>query len=108
LSTLIFPVSFNGVAFFQDQDLTAEELAELALQLGEAAGKPADSTLHIHPTASDQLGENGLPIGKISNEADATGRQISFKDERSTFASAGWHSGRRRANVHMLIIRKLD
>lgn len=82
------------MAFFQDQDLTAEDLAELALQLGEAAGKPADSTLHIHPTASDQLGENGLPIGKISSEADATGRQISFKDERSTFASAGWHTGK--------------
>lgn len=94
-SHFCFPktVSFNGVAFFQAQDLTAEDLANLALQLGEAAGKPADSTLHIHPTAPDQLGENGLPIGKISSEADASGRQISFKDERSNFASAGWHTG---------------
>lgn len=79
------------MAFFEGQeDLSAEDLGTLALVLGEASGKPADSTLHIHPT--QELGENGLPIGKISNVAEKGGRQISFADERSILASAGWHT----------------
>lgn len=84
-------VALNGVAFFQAQDsLTTEDLAELALALGTAAGKPETSTLHIHPT--QELGENGLPIGTISNVADKDGRQISFMEERSTIASSNWHT----------------
>jgi len=88
---LLCTVSLHGVGFFPAQDLEADDLAKIALLLGEAAGKPTESGLHIHPTQF--LGENGLPVGQITNVADKDGRQISFADERSTFASAGWHSG---------------
>ncbi|GAA5869054.1 hypothetical protein JCM8547_008687 [Rhodosporidiobolus lusitaniae] len=82
-------ISWRGVVFFQDQhDLVPEDLAAFALRLGEAYGKPAESTLHIHPT--QELSENGLPLGKISSEPDAEGRQISFKEKGLT--SSGWHS----------------
>ncbi|ORY86712.1 putative TfdA family taurine dioxygenase [Leucosporidium creatinivorum] len=87
---LAHEISLHGVGFFPAQDLEADDLARIALLLGEAAGKPTDSVLHIHPT--QELGENGLPVGQITNVADKDGRQISFADERSTFASAGWHT----------------
>lgn len=79
------------MAFFSAQDsLTPNDLATLGLLFGELSGKPSDSTLHIHPT--QELGENGLPVGTITNVADKDGRQISFKDERSSLASQGWHT----------------
>ncbi|GAA5975586.1 hypothetical protein JCM11641_003541 [Rhodosporidiobolus odoratus] len=88
---LAYAISLNGVCFFPGQDLTPEELGQLALRLGRASGAPADSALHIHPTA--ELGENGRPtVGTISNMAGAMGRQISFKDERSDLASMGLHT----------------
>ena len=109
---LIFSVavSHNGVAFFQNQsEITPEDLAVLGLALGTLSGKPADSGLHIHPT--QELGENGLPVGKISNVPDKDGcvrnsllliafseacvscrRQISFEDEYSVITSSGWHT----------------
>jgi len=42
------PVSQNGVVFFQGQhDIVPEDIGRLALRLGELAGKPEDSTLHM-------------------------------------------------------------
>lgn len=90
LKDLAYNISYHGVAFFKNQDLEPTDLTKLALLLGEAAGKPEDSHLHIHPT--QELGEDGLPLGKIDNQADKEGRQISFKDERSTFSSTAWHT----------------
>ncbi|BGP13487.1 hypothetical protein JCM10213_001760 [Rhodosporidiobolus nylandii] len=88
---LAYAISLHGVCIFPAQDLTPEELAQLALRLGRASGAPADSDLHIHPTA--ELGENGKPtVGTISNVAGAMGRKITFKDDRSEFASFGLHS----------------
>lgn len=84
-----FAVSHRGVVFFQDQrELVPEDLGNLALRLGELAGKPSDSSLHIHPT--QELSENGLPLGKISSTPDKEGRQISFPEKGLT--SAGWHT----------------
>lgn len=41
-------VSYRGVVFFQDQhDLEKEDIGRLALRLGELAGKPEDSILHM-------------------------------------------------------------
>ncbi|SCV71701.1 BQ2448_3289 [Microbotryum intermedium] len=89
LHDLAITISRNGVVFFQDQsDLTPEDLGRIALRLGELAGKPESSTLHIHPT--QELTETGLPLGKISSKPDAEGRQISFAD--SGLTSKGWHS----------------
>ncbi|KAK4055385.1 hypothetical protein OIO90_003223 [Microbotryomycetes sp. JL221] len=91
LKDLAYNISFHGVAFFKAQDeLEPTDLTKLALLLGEATGKPQDSHLHIHPT--QELGEDGLPLGKIDNKADKEGRQISFKDGRSAFSSTAWHT----------------
>ncbi|GAA6036491.1 hypothetical protein JCM8097_003532 [Rhodosporidiobolus ruineniae] len=88
---LAYSVSLHGVCFFPAQDLNQDELEQLALRLGRASGAPADSDLHVHPTA--ELGENGRPtVGTISNMAGNGGRRITFKDERSDFASHGLHS----------------
>lgn len=76
---------------FPAQDLSPEDLERLALALGRASGAPADSDLHIHPTAA--LGEDGRPkVGTISNKADSRGARINFKDERSELASQGIHT----------------
>ena len=45
-----FPVSQRGVAFFRAQDGLSDDLQkELGQRLGELAGKPKTSGLHIHP-----------------------------------------------------------
>lgn len=65
-------------------------MSKLATKLGELSGKPTSSKLHIHPLSKEfsELGE--FKGEKIDSEADDTGRQISFKSEKSNFASAGW------------------
>lgn len=42
-------VAERGVVFFRAQDLTLKEQKILGQKLGELTGKPAESTLHIHP-----------------------------------------------------------
>ncbi|GAA5935048.1 hypothetical protein JCM3775_004684 [Rhodotorula graminis] len=89
LRDLAILISLRGVVFFQDQhDIVPEDIGRLALRLGELAGKPEDSTLHIHPT--QELSESGLPLGKISSTPDKEGRQISFAEKGLT--SSGWHT----------------
>ncbi|KAK1926878.1 putative taurine dioxygenase [Papiliotrema laurentii] len=60
-------VSERGVVFFRDSEITPEEQKVLVQKLGEAGGKPADSTLHIHPLtlAGSELGDE---ISVISNK----------------------------------------
>lgn len=67
-------------------------MSRLATKLGELSGKPTSSKLHIHPLSKEfsELGE--FKGEKIDSEADNEGRQISFKSEKSNFASAGWVS----------------
>lgn len=76
--------------FLPAQDaLTKSDLAEVGLRLGQLAGHD-EAALHIHPT--QELGENGLPVGSIQSTPDKDGRQISFLEERSAIASSGTHS----------------
>ncbi|GAA6006222.1 TauD/TfdA dioxygenase family protein [Rhodotorula paludigena] len=89
LRDLAILISHRGVVFFQDQhDIVPEDIGHLALRLGELAGKPEDSTLHIHPT--QELTETGLPLGKIDSQPDKDGRQISFAGK--SFTSREWHT----------------
>ena len=87
-------VSHRGVVFFRKQtNLTQALLNKLATKISHASGKPTASKLHIHPL-SKEFSESGQFIGgeKIDSEKDSEGRQISFKSEKSNFASAGWHT----------------
>lgn len=65
---------------------------KLARKLGELSGKPLLSKLHIHPLSKEfsELGEFKGEV--IDSNPDNQGRQISFKSEKSNFASAGWVS----------------
>lgn len=48
LKDLAILLSYRGVLFFKDQnDLVPEDLAALALRLGELSGKPKESGLHM-------------------------------------------------------------
>lgn len=52
LQDLAVTIAERGVVFFRNQrDLTVEQQKKLVLALGERAGNPKNSKLHIHPTA---------------------------------------------------------
>ena len=59
-------VSYRGVVFFKNQDLTIQQQKELGLQLGRLTGRPAESTLHKHPISEDSP-ELGADTSVISS-----------------------------------------
>jgi alpha-ketoglutarate-dependent taurine dioxygenase len=64
--------SERGVVFFRDSEITPEEQKVLVQKLGEAGGKPADSTLHIHPLtlAGSELGDE-ISVGRKRRPAQS-------------------------------------
>ncbi|KAJ3240513.1 hypothetical protein HDU78_002274 [Chytriomyces hyalinus] len=82
-------VSQRNVVFLRNQDLTFTEQKEFIERLGRAAGKPATSGLHAHPTTdpTSELGEHALVIS--SEEARKYGNIYSSRGE---LASLSWHS----------------
>ncbi|KAK7013728.1 taurine catabolism dioxygenase [Favolaschia claudopus] len=85
-------VSHRGVLFFHEQDISPEQQRELGKRLGELAGKPATSTLHIYPNDySDTIkNKDTLPqdISSISSEGGVS--RTGFSE--TARASDGWHS----------------
>lgn len=67
LKDLATLVSHRGVVFFTDQDIDIEKQKELGSRLGELAGKPATSKLHVHPI-SEQTPELTADVSVISSE----------------------------------------
>ncbi|KAI8618064.1 hypothetical protein BC830DRAFT_1216883 [Chytriomyces sp. MP71] len=88
LQDLAVLISERNVAFFRDQDLTIEEQKEFADRLGNAAGKPSTSGLHIHPTTA-LTSEFGDEVLAISSEYDLSTVRSLNQSEISNF---GWHS----------------
>jgi alpha-ketoglutarate-dependent taurine dioxygenase len=89
------PVSQRGVVFFRAQDNLTDELQKKLVQrLGELVGKPADSTLHIHPVLNNtsEFGVNDAQVSTISSLA----RKKMFRHEnqpnKRRYDSAQWHS----------------
>lgn len=60
-------VSYRGVVFFKNQDLTIQQQKDLALRLGGLTGRPAESTLHKHPISQDspELGADTSIISSL-------------------------------------------
>ena len=55
-----FPiVSQRGVVFFRNQDINIEEQKALIQKIGELAGKPEASKLHVHPLFLSPINEQG-------------------------------------------------
>ncbi|KAH7061185.1 hypothetical protein B0J12DRAFT_766631 [Macrophomina phaseolina] len=97
LRDLAITISRRGVVFFRAQNnLTNDLQKQLNHRLGELTGKPASSTLHIHPILNDdrELGGSDPQISTISSE-----QRKKYYDPVKHFAlsdkkqeSALWHS----------------
>lgn len=90
-----YQVSERGVVVFRAQDNLTDELQKKLVQrLGELAGKPADSTLHIHPVLNNtsEFGVKDAQVSTISSLA----RKKMFRHEnqpnKRRYDSAQWHS----------------
>ncbi|KAJ7689024.1 hypothetical protein B0H17DRAFT_1202628 [Mycena rosella] len=87
LKDLATLVSHRGVVFFTDQDIDIEKQKELGTRLGELAGKPTTSKLHVHPI-SEQTPELTADVSVISSEGGIARAGYS----KSARASNGWHA----------------
>ncbi|KAH0538978.1 hypothetical protein FGG08_004493 [Glutinoglossum americanum] len=93
---LAITVSQRGVVFFRAQDgLSNDDQKILCHKLGQLAGKPESSTLHIHPISNTSFqGNNDDEISVISNDlatkifCDRTVKT----HERKQSLKKGWHS----------------
>ena len=95
--TVAQPVSQRGVVFFRAQDGLDDTLQkELAQRLGKLSGKPASSTLHIHPVinSSRDGGGGDDEISVISSRQAKKFYKGSFLDpgEKMQNGKEGWHS----------------
>lgn len=90
-------VSERGVVFFRNAQISPEEQITLVDSLGKHGGKPASSSLHIHPCT--------LPNSRFGDEISLISNQVvfdkAFKRPAPTVlerpvASRGWVSPRRR------------
>jgi alpha-ketoglutarate-dependent taurine dioxygenase len=93
----ITTVSQRGVVFFRKQDDLDNDLQkELAQRLGQLAGKPESSKLHVHPVSNSgrRLGGKDDEISVISSEqakAIYKNRFLNFSGKKQS-AKDGWHS----------------
>lgn len=88
-------VSQRGVVFFRAQDNLTNELQKaLVHRLGQRSGKPASSTLHIHPVLNG-TSEFGVGDNEISHISSAARKKM-FRHEdqpnKRRYDAARWHS----------------
>ncbi|KAK8004277.1 putative DNA replication regulator SLD2 [Apiospora arundinis] len=94
LRDLAITISRRGVVFFRAQNNLTDALQKGFIhRLGQLTGKPATSTLHIHPVLNNtsEFGVSDAEISTISSQA----RKSIFKFTRTTdrrYDSALWHS----------------
>ncbi|KAF3915626.1 hypothetical protein ABW21_db0208508 [Orbilia brochopaga] len=93
LRDLAITISERGVVFFRAQDnLTNDIQKQFIHRLGQLTGKPAESTLHIHPVLNDEreLGGSDPEISTISSVQ----RKTLYRKPAETYRykSAVWHS----------------
>ncbi|KAL1836227.1 hypothetical protein VTJ49DRAFT_5408 [Mycothermus thermophilus] len=98
LRDLAITISQRGVVFFRAQnDLTNDLQKKLILRLGELAGRPATSGLHIHPILNSEreLGGDDPEISTISsiqNKKFYANRQAAESLSPKKQNSGQWHS----------------
>ncbi|KAF2702763.1 taurine catabolism dioxygenase [Pleomassaria siparia CBS 279.74] len=97
LRDLAITISERGVVFFRKQDNLTNDLQKAFVhRLGQLAGKPSTSTLHIHPVLNNtsEFGVNDAQISTISSVA----RKQIFKFDQVEkngsrhYDAAQWHS----------------
>ena len=87
-------VSERGVVFFRAQNNLTNELQKTFIQkLGELSGKPATSTLHIHPVLNDSS-EFGVGDNEISTISSVQRKKLFGKEvpKKRRYDAAQWHS----------------
>ncbi|KAI0112279.1 taurine catabolism dioxygenase [Hypoxylon sp. NC0597] len=93
---LAITISQRGVVFFRAQDNLTDELQKrLVHRLGQLTGKPADSTLHIHPILNGTSSEFGIGDNQISTISSVQRKKLFKPDDRGNkrrYDSAQWHS----------------
>ncbi|KAL1801180.1 hypothetical protein ACET3X_001522 [Alternaria dauci] len=95
---LAITISERGVVFFRAQDNLTDDLQKsLVHRLGLLTGKPADSTLHIHPILNN-TSEFGVDDAQISTISSLARKNI-YKHENNgrpsgtrRYDAAQWHS----------------
>ncbi|KAI9933418.1 hypothetical protein AWENTII_002528 [Aspergillus wentii] len=93
LRELAITVSQRGVVFFRKQDdLDNDRQKELIHRLGQLAGKPSTSTLHIHPVSNSKREHGGKDdeISVISSEQAKKLYKRNYYKKQSQKSS--WHS----------------
>ncbi|KAK5685246.1 hypothetical protein LTS10_003323 [Elasticomyces elasticus] len=84
LRELAYTISSRGVVFFRKQDnLTNDIQKELVHRLGQSAGKPSSSKLHIHPVLNSES-----EVGEV-READQEISTISSKLFQKIYSQQG-------------------
>ncbi|KAH8695607.1 alpha-ketoglutarate-dependent sulfonate dioxygenase [Talaromyces proteolyticus] len=92
---LAITISQRGVVFFRAQNNLTDDLQkELVNQLGQLAGKPSTSTLHIHPVLNNtnEFGVADAEISTISSVARKKLFNVDRKTDQRRYDSAQWHS----------------
>ncbi|KAJ5925951.1 taurine dioxygenase family protein [Penicillium verhagenii] len=92
---LAITISQRGVVFFRAQNNLTDTLQkQLVHKLGQAAGKPADSTLHIHPVLNNtnEFGVDDAQVSTISSLSRKKMHRHNQQRNRRRYDSAQWHS----------------
>ncbi|KAF2120924.1 hypothetical protein BDV96DRAFT_683328 [Lophiotrema nucula] len=96
LRDLAIQISQRGVVFFRKQDNLTNDLQKKLIQrLGELAGKPSTSGLHIHPILNSEreLGDADPEISTISSvQNKKLYKDSPYDNKRKIQSSAQWHS----------------
>ncbi|CAE7212603.1 hypothetical protein P3342_012409 [Pyrenophora teres f. teres] len=95
---LAITISERGVVFFRAQNNLTDGLQKnLILRLGQLTGKPADSTLHIHPVLNNtsEFGVNDAQISTINSTEIKRNFSKEYQVRKSGhrhYGAAQWHS----------------
>ncbi|KAK4503110.1 hypothetical protein PRZ48_006537 [Zasmidium cellare] len=100
LTELAYTISSRGVVYFRKQDnLTNDLQKELVHRMGQLAGKPSTSTLHIHPVLNsegevDEKRDPDQQISTISSKLFKKLYSVEGEDGRchKKQSSDQWHS----------------
>ncbi|CEJ58737.1 Putative Taurine dioxygenase family protein [Penicillium brasilianum] len=95
IQDLAITISQRGVVFFRAQDNLTDDLQkQLVHRLGQLAGKPADSTLHIHPVLNNtsEFGVSDAQVSTISSLARKKMFRHANQSNPRRYDSAQWHS----------------
>lgn len=93
LRDLAYTISARGVVFFRKQDDVTDDIQkEFNQRLGELAGKPKTSGLHIHPVANSGR-EHGVKDDEISVISSQQREKLyEHRNQLGQSARSEWHS----------------